>query len=43
MKKRQRHVYPTAEIPHGTLHAGCHVIPYSELETMARKLGLEEQ
>lgn len=25
----------------GTLHAGCHVIPYSELALMARALGLE--
>jgi hypothetical protein len=24
----------------GTLHAGCHVIPYSELSAMARELGL---
>jgi hypothetical protein len=24
----------------GTLHAGCHAIPYSELELMARRLGL---
>ena len=24
----------------GTLHAGCHVIPYSELSAMARALGL---
>lgn len=24
----------------GTLHAGCHVIPYSELEALARSLGL---
>jgi hypothetical protein len=24
----------------GTLHAGCHAIPYSELEVMARRLGL---
>jgi hypothetical protein len=27
----------------GTLHAGCHVIPYSELSAMARTLGLEEK
>jgi hypothetical protein len=26
----------------GTLRAGCHVIPYAELERMARKLGLIE-
>lgn len=25
----------------GTLHAGCHTIPYSELATMARALGLQ--
>jgi hypothetical protein len=24
----------------GTLHAGCHTIPYSELSSMARALGL---
>jgi hypothetical protein len=24
----------------GTLHAGCHVIPHSELRSMARQLGL---
>lgn len=36
--------YPIDEIEgDGTLHAGCHTIPYSELRAMARTLGLIER